>query len=358
MIAPAGKLAFAAFLLAVMGSLACAKENYRFASVGQETAVLTIHASADISAIEPMIRDFQQSQPGITVDFTDYLTNELYDVLSAQCASGEPMADIVISSSVDHIAKLANDGCAQTYQSPDTSRIPDWAKWRDEVFGFTFEPAVIVYNRNLVPEADIPRTHHDLAELLRNKPEFYDGKIGTYDIERSGIGYLFAFFDTQQSNIFGRLLESFGRSRAVLRCCTGELLARIESGELLIGYNLLSSYAYGRYKAGAPIGIVMPRDYTLVLSRTAMIPAKAVHPDLGRKFLDYCVSSRGQAVAAEKSFFFSFDRPVPPGVDAVDPGSGSGVYRPIVIGPALLATLDQQNRKRFLSEWKASMERD
>lgn len=344
--------------LGLSTGIAAAKQNYRFPAVGQETAVLTIHAVADISAIEPMIRDFQQTAPGITVDFTDYLTNELYDLLAAQCAKGETMADIVISSSVDHIVKLANDGCAQTFTSPNTGRIPDWAKWRDEVFGFTFEPAVIVYNRNLVAPADIPRTHHDLAELLRAKPEVYDGKIGTYDIEQSGIGYLFAFFDTQQSNIFGRLLESFGRSHAVLRCCTGELLTRIEQGELLIGYNLLSSYAYGRYKAGAPIGIVMPRDYTLVLSRTAMIPANAGQPELGKQFLDYCLSPRGQTVAAEKSFFFSFDRPVPEGVDAVDPGSGSGVYRPIVVGPALLSTLDQQNRRRFLSEWKASMRRD
>jgi iron(III) transport system substrate-binding protein len=350
------RLSAIALLLLTMSGLAAAKENFRFPAVGAETSVLTIHAVADLSAIEPMIRDFQIAQPGVRVDFTDYLTNELYDLLADQCARGEAMADIVISSAVDHIAKLANDGCAQSYSSPNTSRIPDWAKWRDEVFGFTFEPAVIVYNRNLVAPADIPRTHHDLAELLRSKPQLYDGKIGTYDIEQSGIGYLFAFFDTQQSNIFGRLLESFGRSRAILRCCTGELLTRIETGELLIGYNLIGSYAYGRYRDGAPIGIVMPRDYTLVLSRTAMIPVTAGHPDLGKMFLDYLLSSRGQEIAAEKSFFFSFDRPFPPGVDAVEPGAGSGVYRPIIIGPALLSTLDQQNRRRFLSEWKASMD--
>jgi ABC-type Fe3+ transport system substrate-binding protein len=76
-----------------------------------------------------------------------------------------------------------------------------------------------------------------------------------------------------------------------LRCCTAELLSRIESGELLIGYNLIGSYAYGRYKAGAPIGIVTPRDCTLVLSRTAMIPATAGQPDLGKRFLDYCRSA-------------------------------------------------------------------
>lgn len=345
-------------LLGLTAGLAEAKQNYRFPATGQESAVLTIHAVADLSAIEPMIRDFQKTEPGVTVDFTDYLTNELYELLAQQCAEGEKMADIVISSSVDHIVKLANDGCAQVHRSPDAARIPDWAKWRDEVFGFTFEPAVIVYNRKLVPAGDVPRTHHALAELLRAKPETYDGKIGTYDIEQSGIGYLFAFFDTQQSNIFGRLLESLGRSRAVLRCCTGELLSRIETGELLMGYNLLSSYAYGRYKAGAPIGIVMPSDYTLVLSRTAMIPKTAEHLDLARKFLDYLLSSRGQAVAAEQSFFFSFDRPVPEGVEAADPKADSGIYRPIVIGPALLATLDRQNRRRFLAEWEASMRRD
>ena len=75
-----------------------------------------------------------------------------------------------------------------------------------------------------------------------------------------------------------------GRPKPV-KCC------RISSP---IGYNLPSSYAYGRYKAGAPIGIVMPRDYTLILSRTAMIPVKAGRPDLGKKFLNYCLSSRAR----------------------------------------------------------------
>jgi len=42
--------------------------------------------------------------PASRVDFTDYLTNELYELLAAQCAKGEEMADVVISSSVDHIA--------------------------------------------------------------------------------------------------------------------------------------------------------------------------------------------------------------------------------------------------------------
>jgi hypothetical protein len=39
-------------------------------------------------------------------------------------------------------------------------------------------------------------------------------------------------------------------------CC--DAAPQIETKELLIGCNMLSSYANGRYKAGAPIAIVLP----------------------------------------------------------------------------------------------------
>ncbi len=144
--------------------------------------------------------------------------------------------------------------------------MPGWANLRNEAFGFSFEPAVIVYNSSLVPSEDIPLTRNALVELLRNKPGTYDGKVGTYGITLSGIGYLFAFFDSQQSSLFGGYWK-FGRARAVLEPTTGGILDRIETGELLIGYNLLGSYAYGRKRDGAPIGIVLPHDFTIVLSR-------------------------------------------------------------------------------------------
>ena len=52
--------------------------------------------------------------------------------------------------------RLARDAAASAH-----------ARWRDEVFGFTFEPAVIVYNKRLVPPEDVPHTRDELADLLR-----------------------------------------------------------------------------------------------------------------------------------------------------------------------------------------------
>lgn len=326
-------------------------ETYRFPAAAQPGETLTVEASGDIEAIAPLIRDFQAMAPEVSVLYTDRLTNELFSLLEGQCAGGDVAADLVFSSSVDHMVKLANDGCAQPHRSSETQKLPPHAQWLDEVFGFSFEPAVIVYNRDLLAPGQVPLSRDQLVDLLRQQPELLAGRIGTYDIARSGIGYLFAFFDAQQSSAFGRLLEGLGRARARLYCCTGELLDDIASGELLVGYNLLGSYAYGRYRAGAPIGIVLPHDYTLVLSRAAFIPKRAANAAAGKRFLDYLLSVRGQKVAADRAFFFAQGAPLPDGAEAASPEQQSGVYRPIPIGPELIAVTDVQKRRRLLREW-------
>ncbi|MFZ1773261.1 MAG: ABC transporter substrate-binding protein [Rhizobiaceae bacterium] len=334
---------------------ALAADVHEFPAPGIQASLLKIEASGDIEAIRPLIEDFQAANPAISVTYSDSLTNDLYALLQKECDARRPFADLVFSSSADHIVKLANDGCAQTHVSPETNAAPAFARWRDEVFGFTFEPAVIVYNRTLVPQADVPHSRDALADLLRNKAALYSGRIGTYDIARSGIGYLFSAHDAQQSSAYGRMLEGFGRASARLYCCSGDLLGDIASGKLLIGYNVLGSYAYGRLKAGAPIGIVLPDDYTLVLSRAAFIPAAAPNPAAGKMFLDYLLSVRGQRIAAERSFYFAFGKPAPEGVDAPDADRLPGIWRPIAIGPALLAVTDAHKRQRMLREWNEAL---
>ena len=195
--------------------------------------------------MKPLIEDFQKSSPDVAIDYIEYLTNELNALASEACRKEEPLGDLLLSSSVDQLLKLANDGCAEAHTSLETARVADWANWRDEVFGFTYEPAVFVYNTRLVPPAEVPRTHVELADLLRERLEYYRGRVGTYDIRLSGIGYLLAFNDARQTTtVFGRLLESMARASAVARCCTGEILEEVAKGNLYIGYNMLGSYAY------------------------------------------------------------------------------------------------------------------
>lgn len=340
---------------AVAAPSAKAETLYEFPARVASEAHLRIEASGDIEVIRPLINAFQSEYPTIAVTYGDSLTNDLYERLARACEGDGPMADLVFSSAVDHMVRLANDGCAAT--EPGLAR-PGGAgteSFRNQVFGFSFEPAVIVYNKRLLPPAMVPRNRDQLISLIRDNPQVFAGRIGTYDIAASGIGYLFGFFDAEQSSAFGRLIEALGRAEARRFCCTGELLQSIEAGETLIGYNLLGSYAAKRMAEGAPIGIVLPSDYTLVLSRAALIPARAANRDNGRLFLEFLLSEKGQEVAWQ-SFFFANDRPFPKGVEGPDEESKRGVFRPIPLSPVLILVTDREKRRHFLQEWQQAFE--
>jgi iron(III) transport system substrate-binding protein len=144
----------------------------------------------------------------------------------------------------------------------------------------------------------------------------------------------------------------------VVKCCSSDLLADLSTGRLAIGYNLIGSYAVGAQRRGAHIGIVIPRDYTVVLSRAAFIPRSTRNPATAFRFLDYLLSDQGQKKGREASFFFSFEGTLPEEVDGPLWLSTSGLLRPITIGPELLAVQDRAKRQRLLGEWHRSTQPD
>ncbi len=327
-----------------------------FASKGIETARLVVHGATDIEAMRPLIEDFQTMMPGLTLEYVDYLTNDLFSEASVACAHDSYHADLLLSSSVDQLVKLANDGCALAHSSATTETAPDWANWREEIYGFTFEPAVIVYDERTVPPEDVPFSHEALADLLRLKPEVYRERIGTYNIEASGIGYLLAYNDSRVApTSYGRLLESFGRAGTITRCCNNEVLGELLKGNIRIAYNILGSYAYAAHLQHPNLKIVLPKDYTLILSRGTLIPVRSRQKVLAGAFIDYLLSSRGKQTAQSSSFFFTDNAVLPKGVDGLEKLTDSGIGRPIRIGPALLAAQDHAQRSTFISDWREIM---
>lgn len=357
---PASRLLRALFccagILSFSASLHAQETTTVFPAPAGERHNLILHGATDLEAFEPLLRGFQRIAPDVTIRYTEAVTNALFDKARRDCAEKRTGPDLLVTSSVDHLVVLSNEGCARQHRSVETASSPTWTRWRDEVFGFTFEPAVIVYNRDLVPKADVPNTRIELINLMREQPERYSGRIGAYDIALSGIGYLFATFDGRNALVYGRLIEGFGRMRLVTRCCTSDLVRELSEGKISIGYNLLGSYALAAQRKGAPIGIVVPRDYVLALSRAAMIPAGSPNPALARRFLDFLLSPSGQKIIREEAFFFDFSGRLPEGVEGPPALMEAGIVRPIVIGPGLLPVQDLAKRRRALDEWRRSIE--
>ena len=175
---------------------------------------LRIAAATDQEVIKPLIVGFQQLHPEIAIDYVEMNTIEVYDAVLSESRDRYP--DLVISSAADLQVKLVNDGYSQPHISSATRALPDWANWRDEVFGFTFEPGVIVYNRTLVPETEVPRSRDDIIRLLRGNMKRFHRRVATYDISASGIGYLFATQDLVMFSQFWQLVATLGNAQARL----------------------------------------------------------------------------------------------------------------------------------------------
>ncbi len=311
---------------------------------------MVFRSTTDISVFGPVVEAFLETHPDVRVSYEQWGSNDLFALTAKDCAEGRTGADLVISSAVHQMVKLVNDACAQSHRSEQTAALPQARNWRDQLWGVTREPAVIVYNRELVPPGEAPRSRFDILDLLRPENSRYAGRVATYDIEASGLGYLFAFMDSQEATTFGGLLESFGRTGAIATCCSAEIITGVARGQYLVAYNVLGSYALARAQDDDRIGVVAPDDYTLVLSRGALIPTTAGNPDLGAAFLDFLLSSRGEAERDASLLNVPFGSDSERGLDL--PGGAESALRPIELTPALLPALDRHKRARFIARWR------
>lgn len=343
------------FLVALaLGVAACQRPDAGLAA--SEPSRLVIYSTTDTQIFRPVIEDFRRLYPTVDVRYVELDAAALNGRYLDETAKRRPSADLLLSSAMDLQVELVNDGYGVPHLSQNAAKLPNWARWRNEAFGITFEPAVMVYNTRLLAGHAMPKSRPELLRDLRRDPAFWRRRIGTYDVAKSSVGYLLVSQDARQSSDFGALVEAFGASGARTSTSTAALLDAIEAGRLALGYNLLGSYARARVDRGAPLRIVYPADYTLAVSRTAVLPRNAPHRAAAHAFLEYLLSLRGQRVLAKLSRL-SASRP-----EVVGPYSQLGIaesqigpLRPIPLGPGLLAYLDQQKRQRLIGTWERAL---
>jgi iron(III) transport system substrate-binding protein len=323
-------------------------------AAARREGALSIYSATDAREVADLLRDFGSLYPEIRVEYADLNSTELYSRFIAEVAAREGSADFLWSSAMDLQFKLVNDGYAQVYASPEKPNLPAWAVWEDKAYGVTAEPIVFAYNKRLMPEADVPRTHADLTRLLKAKPDAYQGKIGSYNPERSGVGFLYITQDTRVNPDIFDFVRALGRTHPKFYTSTGAMMERVISGEHLLAYNMIGSYALDRQTRDPSLGVIMPSDYTLVMSRVALIPTDARHPNAAKVLLDYMLSARGQALLAERHMSpVRADVAPPPGSRPTEEAA-----RAIGVGPTLLANLDQIKRLRFLKDWRRALKGD
>jgi iron(III) transport system substrate-binding protein len=321
------------------------------AEAAAREGVVEIWSTTDRDKVEALLAEFKRLHPQIKVIYSDLHGSDLQADFLRAASGGGGTADLLWSSAMDLQIKLVNDGYAMSYRSPEGAKLPDWAKWKDQAWGITAEPIMIVYNKRLVPRDRVPDSHIALRRFLESGQPDGRRAVATYDAARSAVGYLYLSQDEQASNDIWGLVRAMGRDRLKLYTSAEEILREVSAGRAAFGYNIVGSYALDEVSKNSDLGVIRPRDYTLVMSRIAMIPRQARHPAAARLFLDYLLSKDGQRRLADRHITPArADVPLP----AVLKTQGVPL-RAIRVGPALLVSGDRLTRAHFLSLWNSAV---
>lgn len=300
------------------------------------TTILRIISSTDTDLFAPLIDAFIADNPDVAIE---YFVTGTADI-DRRFRDAPEAFDIAVSSAMDLQLKLTNDGFALGLENVIH---PAWAEWRQSLFAFTAEPAAIVLNRSAFKGHPIPQSRQELIEALRARPEVFRGRVGTYDVRRSGVGYLLATQDARASEAFWRLMEVMGSLDVRLYCCSGEMIDDLNDGTIAVAYNVLGSYADARAKSHTELEIVLPSDFPTTMMRTALVSRTTPAPDVAERFIQHLVMQQSSAT--------DDTRLLPP----LHGRDSEAERATIALEPALMTFLDTLKRNKFLSEWESAL---
>jgi iron(III) transport system substrate-binding protein len=346
------------FLALVPASGAAGVLMFPAPSGDADAPVLTVYSSLDEALAKPMIAGFQAANPDIAVAYEDMLTGEIYDRIVHETDAGKKTADFAFSSAMDLQVKLANDGYAQASDLPMSSLWPQWANWRNTVYALTFEPAVFVYHKPSFKNEAPPASRAEFITFLQKHGDAVHGRIGTYDIERSGVGFLFMSRDQEQFGDIWSVVRAMGSAGVKLYSTSGAILERVADGRFLLGYNIVGSYAADWASRNPNVGIVLPKDYTVVMSRIGLVPQAATHPDLGKRYLQFFMSKEGQTIMARELQIAAVSPEVAGNNTATTMREMlGGQLKPVPVSLGLMVYLDQVKRARLIEKWNEELRR-
>ena len=166
---------------------------------------------------------------------------------------------------------LASKGLLDVYKSPEAANLPTSSVYRDTVYGTSIEPVAMLYNKNLLKPEWEPKTRADLVQLLKDHGTDLKGKVASFDPEKGGVGFLLATTGEHSTSSFWELARGFGAAEGKVYGSSGAMREKVLSGEQIIAFNVIGSYALQWIKESSVLGVNFATDYTAAFQRVASV---------------------------------------------------------------------------------------
>lgn len=297
-----------------------ATEAIATSSVSTEAPVEAIDVSGDLviysgrsePLIQPVIDAFKAKYPNVNVLLKAGSNSELANALIEEQAN--PQADVFITTELFTVQSLAGQGIFQTYLPKGADQLPAEFLGPDNLWtGLTRRARVIMYNKDLVSEAELPASIFDLTDSKWKGQIAAAGSTnGSMQAQIAAMRQLLGEEETEAwlSGLIANEVTFFGGHTDVRKA--------VGAGEFKLG--LVNHYYYHLQLAeGSNVGIIYPDQgggqVGLFTNATAAAVVKgAAHVPAAQAFLDFLVSEDGQKLFAE----LNYEYPLLPGVGLKD----------------------------------------
>lgn len=273
---------------------------------------MTLYTSFGADLYTPLAQAFE-AQSGIKVDVVFGGTGELLRRLEAE--KGTAGADVMLGGGAESYEAYRE--LFVPYTVKDDPLVPDALKAPDRLwYGFNALPMVIMYNKTLVPEEDLPRGWADLTD------PHWQGKLAMADATKSGTAFvqvvtMLSLFGDDGADGWNTVSAVVKNARVL---GSSSLPPKgVDEGEYALALtNENTAWKYAQ--AGGPVGWIYPVEGTATIPDSVAIVKGGANPDAARKFMDFLFSREAQEMASRQLGLRASrtDVPLPEGLSPAD----------------------------------------
>ena len=266
---------------------------------------------ANITAVEPIMKAFI-ADTGIKAEYTRISTAKFVATAITEFEAGKFMADVV-QGPLPVLEILKDKGILAPYRSPAAAGYPAWTRPDDRIQLFGVEYIALIYNKELVKKADVPRRYEDLTN-----PKWKDKIVMPNPANHATticwlVGLKEHVFKSEAD--WMKFLKGLAANKPMFVASLGPTPAPIESGEKLVG---ISMPKYIVTKAPAPLDWARVEQPMLGTPRAIGVASKAPHPNAARAFVDYWLSKKAMDMLAKDVGEYVLAPGVFPPIDGID----------------------------------------
>jgi iron(III) transport system substrate-binding protein len=271
---------------------------------------LILYSGRVENLIQPVIDAFEAENPDIDVALRTGDNAGLAATLIEEAEAGQPRADVFLTTDMIIMEALAEAGVLAAYEPEGVEAVDEAYRDPDALWtGLTKRARVIMYNTDLVDEAEAPASILDLADpAWRGRVASAGSANASFVAHVAALRQLLGEEETEAwlQGLIDNETQFFGGHTDVRRA--------VGAGEFAVG--LVNHYYYQLEAAeGSPVAVVYPDQGAggmgVVVNATAVgVVEGGPNPELARRFVDFLLTAEAQELFAE----LNYEYPVVDGV--------------------------------------------